>query len=1628
MGIKNDIRNYAKENPNEIYSIKEYYNKNKDVIDRIEISKGKHKFDINQTFLSDKALELGWARFKEGITGGFNAFLNADIQDFENKGFKVENLKKEVEESRELYNELKNNRKKIQADIDNEIMNDPSISQRTIAAIGTNFLSQFTNPTDIALMISGEYFGKELIAKVGANTPFTKLALEITTQGLEEIAQESAYQLAFEDNFDSGEVLMAGLTGMVIPLGAKGIKKTYGLSKNIINTGNIKKIYSNTKENVFNAISNYKGDVDNVILDNTAVIIEQMKVNDSYTGRNGNAKKIFKESTLINDISVKTATEVYTKDVAEHFINDTRFPNINSIEDFTKYTDPTNKKQVYKDIKEILETDKITPYLSNDKRAAFNYFKNLIDNKKLNSVDVDINNLKSNINTYSETAKPKLNTPLSLEEKYSVYENVDIKKINSMFNEVKHNTYDFKKNKLIEELKKDLNIPKGAKNIKVAGNIPKTKIPIKTGIGADGNPVYTRNKFIKGDPNVVIKYEHDNKIYFHKANIEDGKWYSDTYITPKEIKTKNIKKTNKKVNIKEPETKISQKDFKIQQQASDDFKMVADIVKRRLGVSENISNAQAVNQAQLKVLREVGRVVKKRTGLNSLDDILTFYKNKYGIDFETGYKTFGSKGRVAEATEIKSGDTIKRGIFFNSTLDDDDLKIGVFRHEFQHLLDFERNKNFNGSNITYGIAKFSDTIENYLTTANKNHFANFENKWFELEYIIKNELEELINGDFLTSAKTLGLDLPKDISADDIKGIQLQLKGIPTNDVISAIKKAKLETAKYFNLKKSLKNILSSGHNHSQKSILLKEALETNILNPFYNVMQNMKNNLLSKFELEHNGNILNPEKVIDLFENNNENIISYLFFDGDIKSQELIDIYPQLKQLKENINTIIENLAEKTIVDPLDIKLSLAYDRNITIEKILGIESKDFLDSNLNFDEAKFLSGREVNDPLNNGKTIPQRQLKVRNVFVDENYKYFNDSNYILEHSLNRKKINSEEVYKNFIQASKTMQGDKLKEVYIKYNLEKNAQIKNFVESKKDIFSTKLEKELQLAIIKSKKRNAAQFFDNDMKSIKGDDLNKALGSAVHKLSRFIPHEYSGIISRNNLIKFVDENRVNQRLVLERMFKEIPNAYAIKEVFPKSSNTGFRQLLNSLQNSSSSPKTKDLLKDMERFINSNIGEKLGVTTKPTETKLDKYTKTFLKWTNNINLTGPKALREFGQEPFAMARAARLLYGRSGILPIYKDILKAIALIYSNGNEISKINKSLGGKYLNSIPLEYFNIIQDNLGDFTGYKKARLTEYGTNFQKVLSSLDKGINKVNFYDDTQRILKLASYLQAEPIINKMLSKSSLDDLFNSNTHYVKNVFNNLNISESEFNLFKNVLETESFKQRGIFDKIEFENTLTKEKLSEVFNRTLYDEEVPLYAKSIIDKFDNLYEKIVKDISPTEARTSLKYEVDMTDDEINRNFKRLMGNFKNSIQEQWRRTARDYYYSNVSSETGKFDWSNKVYQQRMLKHLLETGGGLVAITALTDSEFYADPMEYISDKIDELVDNPASPLWFAISEQGNLWGFSTGANAIVRPMRITGNIVNGDYEKAGTNLLKMGVNTTNYNMGKWLYEQLD
>ena len=149
------------------------------------------------------------------------------------------------------------------------------------------------------------------------------------------------------------------------------------------------------------------------------------------------------------------------------------------------------------------------------------------------------------------------------------------------------------------------------------------------------------------------------------------------------------------------------------------------------------------------------------------------------------------------------------------------------------------------------------------------------------------------------------------------------------------------------------------------------------------------------------------------------------------------------------------------------------------------------------------------------------------------------------------------------------------------------------------------------------------------------------------------------------------------------------------------------------------------------------------------------------------------------------------------------------------------------------------------------------------------------------------------------------------------------------------------------------------------------------------------------------------------------------RLMANFKSSIQEQWKRAVRDYYLSNIDSDTGKFDWSNKIYWKRMMSHVLGTGMALAVISTVSDAEFYADPIESISEKVDDLIANPGSALWGAISENFNLWGLQTGSNVVRRPISFAGQVSKGEWEKAGSTLLKMGIGTNNYNIAKGAYD---
>ena len=134
-------------------------------------------------------------------------------------------------------------------------------------------------------------------------------------------------------------------------------------------------------------------------------------------------------------------------------------------------------------------------------------------------------------------------------------------------------------------------------------------------------------------------------------------------------------------------------------------------------------------------------------------------------------------------------------------------------------------------------------------------------------------------------------------------------------------------------------------------------------------------------------------------------------------------------------------------------------------------------------------------------------------------------------------------------------------------------------------------------------------------------------------------------------------------------------------------------------------------------------------------------------------------------------------------------------------------------------------------------------------------------------------------------------------------------------------------------------------------------LTHEEFELMKKSVSDKIVKLYDKIATDVSPTEANPSMRAAIENIRNPVHRNFMRLMGNFKTSINEQWRRLGRDFYLSNMND--GKFDWGNKIWQKRLFKHLAALPIFYGGIALISDPEFYADPVATINDKVDELIE---------------------------------------------------------------------
>lgn len=1631
-------------NVNTIY-LKDFTEEQKAASERYSIKKGKVSYDLAQTKMINDVLGIAGNAIMQVGTGAKSMLWDNAI-DWE-PGKSLADYATEMEENDKLISQAmkpyRDKAREYKNNIDEELANETSATQSFVAGMAIHTLRQGLDIRQWPMLAASSVVGGGVGAVAGkafsgiAGQTIGKRIGSAVGRFAEEFGEELADQYANDGKFDFGAAAQSGLGAVVIGeipgLAKKGLKKT----STLLGFGVKAEAKADVKVDTSKADADYVKNVETsgtetaVKIDDAVSIAQNTELHAATKGKNVEPSKILKSSVTIEGTTVKTAGEEYLPKMARYVINSKMIKGVTTEREFINSL-KNNPKQV-KDIFRKLSRKKDLP--ENIKEAAQWYGK-VLDEKRIKNVDVDavkIINATDEALDGRQPYEPMFRKTKVIEKNYPFEEaEVDTAEFDVRAKDrVKHNYKDFKPEQLKADLVKDLKIPKKAKIGKARGAVPKTSYKVKSNMDADGNPVYVRNKWEHGTPQADIDWTYKGYKYYAKVELVDGKWRGDIY------KTK-IGETKSEVEVKTEQPKVVQPEnivedihgvYDMDESEKAMFQDFRNYIIKKLGLDKKAVNSKAELEAQKRIIKEFGRVVREKHGFKTIDEAIDYYKKKYNIDFEF-VKSSDGPGELGKARIITENGKLKGVKLFisNDVLNDTDLAFATLRHEIEHIVDYYKNPEFKSKPYKWTTKK-DISYADFFDKSTGKHFSTDAGSMYELNYIANYEMDNILTGGKInkTVVKDLNLDMiPNDLGKGDIEFIKQAVEDGKGEEAAKRLKKLKTQLSNYFTLKRGLKDILYSEYNPGVKAEMAKDYLRTNLLLPFENAEKQMQNAILKAFEIDVNGNKLNPEKVLDLFEENKGNILDYVFYGGKIPD-ELSDIKPQLETLKTTLNKIVDDIQDKSIAKRDDIINTLCYDRNLTFESLIpDSEIKKYLDSNKNFDLEKFMSGKIVKDNLT-GSDVPERMLPFREKFAELNFKFFNSARDVLEHELNRKELKPERIIKAIQEARKCMTLDDFTNTLKKYRVEEIESVRTFLEEHQDLFKEIENQDIEAAIIKSKKENAMRFFTKDMQSFKGTEDNPAKGTFAHKLSRFVDAEYEGYISHANVTNFVRANRVDQRLGISKFLRDISAAHAIKETFPKMGNTGFNVMFDTIQKEGAIPQVKTFVGELEAFIKSELGEKLGITNKPSRATIDKLIQGFIKYQNKINLSGPKAIKELGQEPLSMARASTMLFGGKGFVGTYAKIMKSMAILMEHGELLEKYNKALGSKWKESIPLEFYNILQDDLNDFTGYRKARLEKYGTNGEKILAKIDSGLDVVNMYSHTQRTMKLAAHIMAGDNLDTLTNAKNLEELFKTSLHYVKKMMRDLEINDVEYALLKNFKGTKAFKELGVFDEVEFKDSLTLEKYSELLGREITEEEFEVLSEATTKKAKRMYDKIVSDISPTETTGAGRAEIEMIDDSIRRNFMRLMGNFKSSIQEQWRRAVRDYYLSNIDSDTGKFDWSNKVWQKQLMSNILGTGMAIATISTISDAEFYADPIEYISEKVDDLIDEPGSALWGAVSENFNLWGLTTGSNVVRRPISFAGQVSKGEWDKAAETLVKGAIGTTNFNIGKKLYDSL-
>lgn len=1616
----------------------EYYLKNKEIADRYEIKNGKTSYDFDQiSQIADLGLHA--YRVAKGTIGydamRARAWKNSPrLKKMRDNGVLDDYIKKSSEVAVTNIDMAKEIRDRMRE----RVLAEPSSIQKFSAGMFTEAIRQFTDVRQLPFLLASNYAGavtgSALSAKIGVESFWGQKLIEAGVSGVFNGAEEMMDRFVNDEPITPEDIAFAAGGAFLFSAAASGVKYAAGKGAKPLDPNlksKVDKVLSSSAKNIEDRILRESRDITLAELELVREAANNLRPINGVAGRPGAEKAVLKNAVFINGKSV-VDSEKAVRTVVNTLIEREDIDFIKSLDDFNKIAQ-TSPDTIRNLVKVLSEDGSLTP----SQKEAFSYASRCMDEMYTTDIDIDMDIANEHLLRNLEGEAVVEYEPIyEVSDSGRIFNKTltpeEFTKIESK-NTIKHNYNDFKGGVLQNQLVRDGMIPEGS-DIKYArGYVSKQKVPVYTGTDADGNPVYYRNSWLKGDAVIQAKWTKNGEMFYGEFTLgTDGKYIADVY----KMSDSPIGNTVK-VSSNKPKDLMEDLHGKVDIGA-ENISRAADVeaaVSKKLGLNtpaKELTREEIVNRT-VRATKEVGATVKRKYKLETIDDVASFYKEKYKIDFDVKTVDNLPYGRLAQV-EIKTAPdgSTNYSIGLSKNVNDPELQIGALRHEIQHILDNEKSPDFESK--VGKVSEKTGTAKDVLDQANKGHFLGHEDDWWEYSYIVKNEIDNLVTDGKINqeAVKVLGLDMPKILDSEDVKIVQELIEaGENETDISKRLKDLRKQTDVWFRTKRALKDISrskASGHVQTQQ---MKDAIKTLVFLPFENKKQGMITNIIDTFTLkDSDGNILAPAQVIGMFDGEKTDLVGYLFYNEELPAN--LKIYEQqFDSMKTRINEVIENVADNKIIDKNDIISTINYDKINSLEKLIPEdELAKYMDSDNNFDLEKYSRGEKVVDPLT-GKDIPEKIIPLRQIFAEKYYAHFNSAIDSLEYEISRKNANGVRIAKALLNAKDCMSPDDLKAVVVKNNLDiLYVEVQDVIKNNHDLFQQTLSNatkvDYEANIIASKKKNAALFFVSDMESVKGSESNPALGTFAHALNRFGDAIEEGYISKENVKAFVKANRVSSELGIQRLADKLSTAYALKETVPGGGSSGMSRLINEIQRESLSDYTKTQVRELQSYVKNELGREFGKITKPTKGILDKIVKGFMGWQNKINLTGFKAGSEFLQEPSGISRASAMKYGGPDTLENFKVIMNTAAQLKFMDDEVAKVHKILGGKETSSTALEAIHIISDDLNDFTGYRKKRLEKFGSQADKALAKIDGALNTINLYGATQKTQKLASYKIAGAILGRFTKFDTMDNLLNNSSHFLKGLFNMLGITEADFKLMKNFETTEAFKKYGIFGELEFRDVLTNDKLKSIYGN-LSDAELDILRDNLVDKVTKLYDRIASDVSPTELTRAHRNTIDSIQDPVLRNFVEITSNFKNSIQEQWRRLGQDYYYSNINAATGKFDWRNKIYQKRILSHALNSMVFIATTSVLLDLDFYDDPIGTISERIDDLVDKPGSILWNLLDNQFNLWGLTTGANVVKRPLTLGGNIAAGDWDKATTNGMKLLIGTTNYNHLNFVKENI-